>query len=255
MRLSLGLRVVILSILTIACEFNQFDEAKPIASEPADLDRFAEIGLMEPANIHRLAEALCGIERAVAPIALQNEVNRALRRGLLTEMPPPLVVFDETLKPFAEFVYREWTIKIRGGDFDHAEFDASLKELVRRLAHELRHADQFYFAARYQAAQGTPVSDNVAYLELPLNVVEPAARQPTSDGTLEYDLGRLFYGWRANDRSRRLTRSYTGKLLAMHRGSPTYGGLYQRYLNDVWPEGDAVNAERPIVDAVAECLL
>lgn len=254
MRLLLGIRLVALSTLTFACEPNRLDEAKSIASEPVDLSQFEGIGLMESANVRQLADALCEIERAATLTALESEVNSAVRNGLPAELPPPLIVFDKTLKPFGEFVHRDWTIKMRDGDFDNVRFEKSLKELARRLAHELRHADQFYFGARYQAAQGTPISDKEAYLELPQRIVEPAARQPTSKGTREYDLGRLHYAWRQSDQSLRLTRSYTGKLLSTDKESPEYRELYYQYLDDVWPEGDAVNAERPIVDAVEECL-
>ena len=77
------------------------------------------------------------------------------------DVPPPIAVKLVPLRPHpGAFDFRTWTLVLREAlvaapQLGHDE----AAELTNMLAHELRHAEQYYLAARWMAAQGAPPAE------------------------------------------------------------------------------------------------
>ncbi len=96
------------------------------------------------------------------------------------DMPPPIAFKLIPMRPNpGGFDFRTWTLVLREELVAAKQLDhAAAADLTNMLAHELRHAEQYYLTARWMAAQGTSPTEIAVALDRmhPGTVAHAAAR-------------------------------------------------------------------------------
>lgn len=178
--------------------------------DPADVERFAKVGMGHPENIRTLADVLCPLDHRASDGDFMNNVKTAIADVL--SMPMPSIEVRDLDWALGQFSASSWSISL---DTAHLARRSSSKEdridLYNTLAHELRHAEQAYAAARYQvSALDYPFlimfPGYFPDSPLPHSVREQALKNPSFEGDDAFDFGRLMSAVDSNDEIARKRR-------------------------------------------------
>lgn len=235
---------------------NEFDEPPALVAQSLAVDAFSDVGLRDAVKLRELATIICELDRDFPPHEAADRIQDALVKALGSSMPVPRIEFDEQIAYSGLFVFEEWTIKIQDNTFDYFEFDSAIIPLAKIIAHELRHAEQYFMTARYSASIGLPPTDESSYLHLPRFVIDSANEQPLKKGTREFEFGRALFEDSMNPETR-ATKNYlfgpSGKL-AQNLGNEERLRAFNDFFEKLPTERDAFAVEQPLKKAVEDCL-
>lgn len=155
-----------------------------------DVDQFSEVGLAEGQSVRHIAEALCDVGSGDYLNGLEAKLNRALVTGLSSKMPAPSVVFygDRGLDALGLFETQSWLIKLNSTLVS----EDSVIDLLLVLAHEVRHAEQRYLAAKYHAKIGHSRDYIQSILFVPTHVAQHAVKEVGTLTSDEFQFGKYF---------------------------------------------------------------
>ena len=235
---------------------NEFYGPPVLVAQSLAVDTFSDVGLRNAARLRELATIICELDRDFPPHKAAERIQDALVKALDSSMPVPRVEFDDQIAYSGLFAFKEWKIKIQDNTFDYFEFDSAITSLAKIIAHELRHAEQYFMAARYSASIGIPPTDEGSYLHLPRFVIESANEQPLKEGTREFEFGRAVFEDSINPEIK-ATKNYlfgpSGKL-AQHLGNEERLRTFNEFFEKLPTERDAFAVEQPLKRAIEACL-
>lgn len=95
---------------------------------------------------------------------------------MAADVPPAPIAAKKDWRTVASFDFPHWQIALRASLLDRSPLtEAAACELADVLAHESRHAEQYFLAARWLAGRGATAEEIVATIErLPLPIAEQA---------------------------------------------------------------------------------
>lgn len=224
--------------------------------DPVDIDRFAHMAMGTRENIRALADIFCSLDSRASNENFITEMTTATA-GVL-DIPMPQFKVRDLGWALGEFSASSWSISIDRKHF--AERHSSKRDRIdfyNTLAHELRHAEQSYIAARYQvAALGYPFliifPDYFPNSPLPHSVRMQAFQEPSVEGEKDFEFGQLMSAVDSNDeiaRKRRQIQSVLGNWFFLPMSS-YYSHLYR---DELPSERDAFAIGNKLEQALEEC--
>ncbi|MBP6848737.1 MAG: hypothetical protein KA201_33550 [Kofleriaceae bacterium] len=120
-----------------------------------------------------IASSWDGLDADQRKAALEQLATTVLTAA---DVPPAPIVAPETWRTQASFDFRKWRIVLLGSLLQRSPLtEEATCELAEVMAHEARHAEQYFLAARWLAGGGATAEEIVATIEqLPIFIAEQA---------------------------------------------------------------------------------
>lgn len=231
--------------------------------DPVEIDRFSQAGLGKPETMRALADAFCALNHNQPTDQFLAAIDIVLADVLGSRLPIPSISIDDLELANGRFSASGWVIALdtqRTVKRSHSKED--LQNFLATLVHELRHAEQFYAAARYEAGGGIHKDPEAGktnrailrYSSLPSTVIEQAERDPAISGSEDFEFGRLISDIHVNAEIRE-KHKYIGDVLDSSDITLEDYEYYLSVINNKIPEErDAVSIEKMIRKATDKCL-
>lgn len=216
-----------------------------------DIDRFSRVGLAEDQSIHQIAEALCEIGSGNYLNDLQIKLNRAIVVGLGSKMPAPSVIFYDDDDDFARGYFNSelWLIRLNSNLISRDR----LITLLSVLTHEIRHAEQKYFAIKYHIEVGHPKEYIQSVMFAPIHIIQSASDRGEKVDADEFSFGEYISKTIFDETLVEKTAHFMS-LLEETKGTKQYKAHQWQFAKDIPIERDAYSFQRIITPAIKDCL-
>ena len=230
--------------------------------DPAAIDRFSSLGLGAPETIRSLAEALCEVDYDDSNDQFLAAIENVLADQLSPTLPIPSIAFDDLERVQGRFSARDWSIVLDESLIaKKSESNEDLLDLFDTLAHELRHAEQHYIAARHAAAKDR---DDETILKLdrflfqyayfPDAIIERAILDPSIPDSESFEFGKLISNFLVNEELRE-KKKYIDEIVKNPNVTPDEYAYYVAIINSKLPlERDATSIEKAMHRMTNACL-
>ncbi|MGI9421069.1 MAG: hypothetical protein ACR2RA_24860 [Geminicoccaceae bacterium] len=219
--------------------------------DPAEIDRFSNTGLGEPETMRALAAAFCEMDHDDPADRFLASIDEILAKTLSATLPVPSIGVDTLKRAHGHFSSRNWSI-VLNEDLIEGKSDSKegLLDVLDTLAHELRHAEQFYAAAKYEAG----IHRISFYDFLPEAIRKRAKHDKKIDGSKETEFGEFILDVHLNDELRE-KKKYINTIIDNPETPSDDYKYYVNVVNTKLPlERDATAIGRALQGAMEACL-
>jgi len=219
--------------------------------DPAEIDRFSRTGLGKPEITRALAKAFCGIDYNDPADQFLATIDKVLAKILSPTLPIPSISVDELKGSHGHFSPTDWSIvldeeRVAG----RSKSKEGLIDILGTLAHELRHAEQYYAAAKFEAS----IRRISLYDFLPKAVKTEAKINPSIEGSEEAEFGEFVLMAHINDEIRDKKMYIEDKIENPDISSDDYEYYVKVIYAKLPSERDATSIGRALRIAIDECL-
>ena len=230
--------------------------------DPAAVDRFSSLGFGAPETIRALAEALCDVDYGDSDDQFLAAIENILADQLSPMLPIPSIAFDDLERSQGRFSARDWSIVLDENLIaKKSESNEDLLDLFDTLAHELRHAEQYYVAARHAAAKDRK-DETILTLErflfqyayFPDAIIERAILDPSIPDSESFEFGKLISNILVNEELREKEK-YIDEIVKSPNVTTDEYAYYAAIIESKLPlERDATSIEKAMHRTTSKCL-
>lgn len=219
--------------------------------DPSEIDRFSKIGLGKPTTVHVLANALCELDHNGPTDQFLSTIDEVLAKALEPELPIPSIGVDDLKMAHGHFAPSDWSIMLdQHLVTNRSNSKDDLVDLMDTLAHELRHADQYFAAANVEARHHR----FRLYDFLPDTIKDRAKQNSNVEDDTYREFGEFIIMTHMNDEISEKKKYIDDKLEDPDISRDDYEYYVNVVRNKLPLERDAESMGRTLHNAIRECL-